>query len=274
MLFLRGSVLAAASALSLVVLVALVPFAGCSTDQGLVPDGGSYGTLPDTGSQGGDGAPQDAAPTCKPADVSTFKADPYHAARPQPNSCTLDQINRFYAACLAPGSSTCGIFIASDASASDQLCAACIISRPSDPTYGPIIQHPGWQELNVAGCVELTDPTGLSCSKSYQAAQECEDEACKDNCAVMTNDPASFGAYQSCTSLAASIGCENFSGPAMCITAATGSADGNTTICGTGDTFQHEFTSFALLFCGPRDGGVPLGDGGQTDATSGDATGD
>jgi hypothetical protein len=252
--------------------VLLVSVAACSSDQTSSPDGGSTGFLPDGAPSSIDGgAPP---PTCKPADVSTFKADPYHAARPQPNTCTTDAINRFYTDCLAPGSTgtTCGIFLGTDAAASDQVCAACILSRPSDPTYGPIIEHSGWQELNVAGCLEITDPTALMCAKAYQANQECEDQACKDNCMVTAADPNSLGAYQTCTGIAASVGCENFSGPAACTTMhATGAA----AVCTMGNTFQAEFTAFALLFCGPHDGGVPPpADGGTLDAAPQDAPGE
>ena len=122
------------------------------------------GFLPDGATQKIDGATPPM--TCQPADVSNFMADAYHAARPEPNTCTLSQIGRFYTACLAPGSATCGTFTAPDAGESDQLCAACILSRTTDPTYGPIIEHQGWQELNVAGCLEMTDPSLLACAKS------------------------------------------------------------------------------------------------------------
>src|SRR5689334_7747335 len=45
----------------------------------------------------------DAGP-CQPADVSTFQAPPYRSAkRAAPNSCTADQIDRFYVDCLASG---------------------------------------------------------------------------------------------------------------------------------------------------------------------------
>jgi hypothetical protein len=250
--------------------VCVIVVAACSSDQTVSPDAGSMGFLPDGAPAMVDGGMP--IPTCKPADVSTFHADPYHAARPQPNTCTTDQINRFYTACLAPSSTTCGTFIAPDAGTLDQLCAACIISRPSDPTYGPIIDHGTWQELNVAGCLEMTDSTALTCAKAYQQEKECEDQACKDNCPIKPSDPGSYGAYQSCTGTAASIGCENFSAPAACISQHAMDAGA---VCSAGGTgFQAEFTSFALLFCGPHDGGVPPpADGGShdgaTDATSG-----
>src|SRR5262249_52981763 len=152
----------------------------------------------------------------------------------------------------------------------NQACAACILTRPSDPAWGPVIVNAGF-ELNSSGCMALMDPTSQMCAKAVQAEVECEDQACKDNCPV-TNDTTQ-AAFQVCTDQAAMTGCQTFKKAADCSMTFINSAGSCFPLVGT--KFQDLYKTIATLFCGgtASDGGSSDAsaphDGGPTDATTG-----
>lgn len=255
--------------LSLAVAVGLAP--GCSNgDTNDLSTDGSTGNLPD-----GDASNLvDAGNTlaCQPADVSTFKPTTYKPALAVANACNLGQIAAFWDACLADSSSgaTCDAFLGVDASLTNQTCAACLLSRASDPKYGPVIKYGNWQDLNVPGCMELTNAAALDCAKAMQAEGQCTDQACKDNCPVKAGDKASFTVYSQCRQAAASGGCANFDKAAQCQD--NFNASGPTAVCFAGATLRDTYLAIAAIFCGPREAGAAdagASDGGPKDAASG-----
>jgi len=195
--------------------------------------------------------------SCTPADVTTFAPQPYvHAKDAHQGACTDAQIHAFYDDCLAPTATqqTCAPFSGSSASTENKACAACIVSRDSDPKLGPLVEHKGTISVNVAGCMEIADPAnGLACAKAYQAADACERAACSANCPV--TDEASFQLYLACVSDAAKTGCASFTSALACVSA---EADAGASACFAGQTFADSYLAVAPIFCGSApDGGAP-----------------
>ena len=257
--------------------VVVLACAACSSSD---PTNGDSGVL--VLSDGGPINPMGGdAGECQPADVSTFQAPSYRPAIAQPGRCTTKQIDDFFRSCIAQGTTTdtCAHFLAADAGALDQTCAACLLTRQSDTRYGALVRRSATVTLNVSGCLELTtgaDPKALVCAKSFQASEACDDQACKDNCAV-TSTAASFAAYSACTAQAAKSGCQSFTQAATCT---MDYFAGPASRCFSGADFQAVYTSIAELFCGPsmndagaREAGAgeagPADGGGASDAASG-----
>ena len=229
---------------------------GCSGDDSSTMQG-STSVLSDSGEPegpvGGDAA------QCQPADVSTFSAPAYRPALAQPGHCTPSQIDQFFQDCLAEGHTpaTCAAFEGDDASASNQSCAACLISRPGDMSYGALVAHTsGLVSLNVPGCMELTNPASLDCAKAVQAQGACDDRACDANCATTVD------LYGACSTEAAAGGCQKFTKAAACD--ASFFDAGAASICFNGLTFQDVYRDIALLFCAAREAGAPSPDAGRT----------
>src|SRR4029077_6153484 len=136
--------------------------------------------------------PGDAS-ACRPGDVATYRPAPYHlAAAAHKGACDAMQIADFYKQCLGPQktSAQCSAFMSDKTTGP---CAACIVTSETADHYGPVIDHSGFVTANVAGCIELTDPSGVSCAKSVQALNGCELAACEANCPV--HDAPSRSAY-------------------------------------------------------------------------------
>jgi hypothetical protein len=216
---------------------------GPAVDSGVRHDSG-------TGTGTDSGTPVDAGGTtgsCSPADVSGFTAPAYHNAKTPTGACTQAYIDAFYTGCLAAGSTqaTCAPF-GSGADASHKACAACIVSADTAAQYGALVEHKGTVSLNVAGCMEIKDPTGgLACAKSYQASEACTDAACAANCPV--TDDASFQLYQACVQQASSNGCKTYTTAAACADAEAEA--GAATVCFQGQTFQDLYNSIVPVFC-------------------------
>ncbi len=205
--------------------------------------GNDSGSAGDTGSSG----------ACSPADVSSFTPPAYKSAKQPTSACTQTFIDAFYTGCLATGSTqqSCAPF-GSGADAAHKACAQCIVSADTAANYGPLIEHKGTVSLNVAGCMELKDPTGgLACAKSYQQSEQCNEAACAANCPV--TDDASFQLYQACVTQAESNGCKTFSTAAQC--ANKEAEAGAATVCFQGATFQDLYNSIVPVFCLSAGGG-------------------
>jgi hypothetical protein len=220
-------------------------------------------------------APEVDGSTCQPGDVRTFVPVAYrHATGAWQGACSSEQIADFYTACIASGTDggastvSCGAF--SQASASNAACATCILTPESMPAYGPLVDHGTFITENVGGCVELTDPTaGLVCAKAQQALAGCELAACEANCPV--HDNASRDSFDTCTTAAASAGCQAFATQAGCV--ATLAEAGTSTACVT--SFLDFYNAVVPVFCGsppPIDGGGPRADAGASDAGGMDAS--
>jgi hypothetical protein len=234
----------------------------------LVAAGGGCSNLAgdNTAIAGTDGAPGEAsnvdaspgdASACRPGDVETYQPDAYHHAAPAWRGlCVVGgpsgsgQDRGFFDACLAPGATpdTCAAFRSDP---SNDACANCIQTDDTASHYGPLINNRHtFITTNVAGCIELTDPSALSCAKSLQARGGCELLACQANCPVY--DQASRGAYDSCASESDRTGCQSYAIVAAC---ANGEADAATSANCLLPTFADFYYAVVPLFCGVFEGG-------------------
>jgi hypothetical protein len=244
---------------AVVSIVTLVAACGSTDVAALPPDDAGADVAPARDAAMIDAAQDAPIIACMPADVTTFSPQPYvHAATGHQGVCTPTQIQAFYDDCLASSATqqTCSPFSGGNATTENRACAACLVSRDSDPKFGALVEHKGIISVNVPGCMELTDPIGgLMCAKAYQAADACERAACSANCPV--TDDASFQLYLACVSQAAMGGCASF---ASALTCTAVEADSGASICFSGQTFSDLYLSVAAVFCGSAP------DGGSTDA--------
>jgi hypothetical protein len=204
----------------------------------------------------------DAAETsapCAPGDVTSFTPSFHSPSGAHQAKCTFAQIDAFYTACLADTATkaTCAPF-GLDGGVVDHACAACLVSKSSDPTLGPVVVYPlsagSAVEIDFAGCVALVDPSATPCAKAYQAGVECEHAACDTAC--RGDDSASFDQYEGCRG-AANVGeCSAYTKAGQCVQALgdAGASDGGdaTSRClFAGTTFEELYRAIAPLFCGP-----------------------
>jgi hypothetical protein len=227
---------------------------GCSGSNGAL-DGAALG-LPDGSTfdaSVGQGGGSDDANACRPGDVETYQPGAYLSATAAwQGVCRQDLISGFYDACLGAQATlaTCTAF-KSDRTAA--RCAECILTPDDQSNYGPLIDHGTFITANVAGCIELTDPAGLSCAKKLQALSGCELAACEANCPV--EDEASRAAYDVCVGQADGAGCQSYEMAASCI-----GSEGDSGLVASCliPTFAEFYDAVVPLFCGPPrvDGGV------------------
>jgi hypothetical protein len=60
-------------------------------------------------------------------------------------------------------------------------CFACLVSQPSDTTWGPLLQYKGIWALNLGGCYALKGAS-TTCSQGTQEQSQCENAACDSSC--------------------------------------------------------------------------------------------
>jgi len=220
---------------------------GAGNDGGFVGDG-----------QGASDAPL----ACPPASLDEWHADAYHHAQAvQPSACDSILLSDYYSSCLGPSSSqeSCNLAWGAGEDAAHATCQNCILTPASASVWGPLVDYTtggdggagGTVGVNVAGCVEILDPSQLSCAMSAQLAEACQHSACDPVCPV--SDATSFGDWQACIGAAAAGECAGYLQAAACITAEDA---GPAAACVTGKSFQDEFFSIAAVFCG---GGTPGG---------------
>jgi hypothetical protein len=193
------------------------------------------------------------ANACLPGDVGTYQPVAFHpASAAWQGLCPPDLITGFYDACLGPLAtpSACAAFKADRAAG---RCASCILTLDTSSHYGPLVDHGTFITTNVAGCIELTDPAGLSCAKSLQALGGCELAACEANCPVQ--DPTSRAVYDQCVVAADQAGCRSYAALAACANDEVDAGLAQNCLIGT---FADFYTKVVPLFCGaPQvDGGV------------------
>jgi hypothetical protein len=118
-----------------------------------------------------------------------------------------------------------------------------LVSQPTDPTWGPLIQYAGSWELNFWGCFGL-EGASAACATAAQEQAECENAACDESCANTTSTTK----YDNCISSADTTQCATY------VTAATDCASAAIqTACeggsATSATFQTAFMATAAVFC-------------------------
>jgi hypothetical protein len=193
---------------------------------------------PDAGPEAGPEAGLDAAPEaeagCAPRSIQGFVAPPYVPAARNINICLLGFVNAeptLAADCFSDASTFQACSADIDGSMPDGglygPCLGCLVTPENTDAggYGATIVAT-IPVLNVAGCVEATDPTdaGVGCAAAIQAAWQCTDYACAPSCPV-TDDP-SRAAYIQCAQAAAATVCSAYSsGAAACLAAETDMGD-------------------------------------------------
>ncbi len=232
-----------------------------------VPQSEDAGT--DTGTDATDAAPQvdanpgvdaaDANPGCVPTGLA-FAPKAYVPAHAQTFDCSNDSQDLALAqACIGDASTldACVNFAAQNAAEDGGVpatCSACLLTPEGNDagTYGPAIVG-SITVPNLAGCIELADPTdaGVGCAMAIQRAWECAEVQCNPNCAV-TDEP-SHAAFVACTATAATNSVCNSYTVAANACLATEAVDGGpfavTAFCvGAGDPVT-QFEDIARFFC-------------------------
>jgi hypothetical protein len=158
------------------------------------------------------------------------------------NHCTGPQIANFYAYCIGPNSNTtqCNNFVTANSA-----CEQCIETAPSSPTYGPLVILPnGVAEINIAGCIYNANAAHQTCAQAYQAAIQCENQACESPC---TGKP--IDSFLNCETASSTGGCAAFVAQAGC-TNSFSNLDPDYG-CFSGPDFLTNYTTVATAFCGP-----------------------
>jgi hypothetical protein len=235
---------------SLASLLAL-GFAACSS-KGSAPRSSTGDSAAPTDGSGGIDAPL----ACPPASLDEWSAGAYHHAQPlQPAACNALLLNDYYTNCLGPSSSqdACNQEWGAGEDPAHATCQSCILTPSSATVWGPLIDYGtggdggagGTVALNVAGCVEILDPSQLVCATSVQVADECQHAACDTSCPV--TDVASYTDWQACIDAAGTGECVAYLQSAACVNAEDA---GPAAACVTGQTFEDEFFAIADVFCG------------------------
>jgi hypothetical protein len=237
---------------------AVGPAAGCgvvaNSDNGGSGDGSPQG---DDGAEGdGGGSATGDASSCHPGSVQTYVPDMYHsAAAANQGVCSPDQIMEFYNDCLGPSVDAGACHALSQPDAADAACVACILTPDTADHYGPLIDHATFITENVAGCIEVTDASGLSCAKAEAALAGCELAACEASCPVV--DMKTRAAYDACANQADNSGCQAYATMAAC-TSDAGASDAGASMCSF-PTFEAFYRNVVPRFCG-----TPSGDSGAS----------
>lgn len=175
----------------------------------------------------------------------------YRFANPVSGACTADQIKQYYDACFGASSSpaTCALFTQASINAT---CSSCIVTSSSAAAYGPLVKTGSLVLGNVAGCIELTEPSLLLCAESAQARAACEVAGCAANCPVMENEPSTLAAYNACAAAVDAdvnaCGINRF--PATCLLVTDADAGPYAACLAT--TFEGFYNYAVPVFCGPN----------------------
>jgi hypothetical protein len=165
---------------------------GCSSNStpadGGLPDSSMMMTDTGTGSDAAmdskkDTTPPDNQPMCPtPIMLSNFMAPTFVMPSAVQNVCSLGNngdIQGYWDNCRAPQATMQGCATWKGA---HSACAACIESKRSDGTWGPLVVGNGITFLNVSGCLQLNNE--VQCAKDYQALEFCSFAACDSRCPV------------------------------------------------------------------------------------------
>ncbi|HEY5240167.1 MAG TPA: hypothetical protein VIJ22_01825, partial [Polyangiaceae bacterium] len=140
---------------------------GCSSSSGnhagAGGDGGSDGSTADVSHkeaapQGDDSGDDSSGSTCPvPADLSSWKPPAYVPAKTVPGACAPGDIAGYDAACISTSTmsqSACMAFQTAHAA-----CNACINSKSTDSSWGPLVSYGGVANINLGGCLQLAAPS-------------------------------------------------------------------------------------------------------------------
>ena len=206
-----------------------------------------------TGGEGGAGSGDggaDAPLACPPQPLDEWVAPSYRPAQArQALACSALLIQDFYASCLGPNATNdgCNQNWGAGEDLAHQTCQNCLVTQSSATAWGPLVNYGTTVSVNVAGCIELLDPTQASCAASVQAADVCQHTACDTACPVDPADPTSFGKWQACVGATAQGECNPYLVSAEC---AASEDAGPAAACVDGKTFADDFLAIATVFCG------------------------
>jgi hypothetical protein len=266
------------------VLFGVASLDGCNSLSG----GAASAIVVSTSGDGGDGGPggwtpPEAGPStgasCQPGNVETFVAGAYvPALEGSQGACApidgVDPMQLYYEDCFGPSASRVACDAFGQISPAYGACKACIVTAATAPAYGPLVLAGGFVQANVAGCIELVDPSDLLCAQTQQALADCELAACSAKCPV--TDQASLVAYEACAAQADATGCQAFYEAAQCLNA-DGGLDGGPEMACLETSFQAFYDAVVPLFCGQSStdasvGAPTVAEAGTADASS-DASG-
>ena len=189
--------------------------------------------------------PIEAGPPCAPQSVAQYVASSLVPPKSDASACTSQELADFYAACITAGTSaaSCAAFQAVDAGTA--ACGACLLSKTTDDTWGPVVVSATQTKMNVAGCVAIVqnDASASSCASRVAAELGCEAYACDAVCPVTLDAGAT--SYATCTQEVAAGDCRPY------LNAECDPADAGVSQCfGDQTASATAFASFAALFCG------------------------
>jgi hypothetical protein len=211
---------------------------------------------------GDSGEPDSSGGTCPtPANLGEWTPPAYVHAERTVGACSASDITGYYTACLSSTGTTADCMAFATA---NPACVACISTPLTSTTWGAIVTDDNVDHINVAGCLELTDPGAAACSKLIEEQTQCEVAACDKACVVMSGSAASFTQWQACVSTADGGECSMYATPASACAMAI---DGGAAACTSATTFEAYFLAVVPIFCGGGDGGA--GEAGAKDASSG-----
>ena len=156
-----------------------VAAAGSSGEAGSGGDGGGQGggagaQAGAAGSQAGSGGSSGLIMNCQPQLPPGWAPAAYVPAVGHQKKCTANELSDFYA-CYKWGGSSC------IDDTSHQECSACMEGPHGTNPPTALISHPGFAELNSAGCLDLlgTDP---DCPATWDKVTQCMQAACDPVC--------------------------------------------------------------------------------------------
>jgi hypothetical protein len=214
-----------------------------AADGGTGNDAGNESGARDTGSSD---APYDG-PACHPGSATSFQPPAYHAANRRAGACTATQIDGFYNGCVDPNAppNGCDPYLGANATQANQKCAACILSQPTDATYGPLVaRNNALPDINVAGCLEIKQGSS-TCASALATFDACGAASCSANCPVV--DEVSYEAYVACEAQSGAGPCQQYASAATCAAAAADA--GATAVCFAGATFRDLYSNVVPVFC-------------------------
>jgi len=157
---------------------------------------------------------------------------------PDASACTDDQISTAFLSCDGPRSTAAACQSFRDNPVHEE-CRACLYSKETDPSYGPIIRlDNGSWKTNTAGCIALVDGDGGEdgCAAKIQAASACNDAAC--------SQCLPFDAYAKCKEGAMGTVCRPFYLDSVCLRRPAHA------ICTEWPTSADFFLAAGKFFCG------------------------
>lgn len=148
---------------------------------------------------------------CFPHDESAFSPSWIAPVGAKQGACSSQQVSAYYNDCLGTSASQslCTAWQGANAS-----CYNCLFTDSTAPSYGALVGYGALVNVNLAGCVALSEPCNLSCAKTMQADVQCYNRACdpsqNGNVCPVTNQ-TSFNTYNTCVSSATSCSaCQGF----------------------------------------------------------------